>query len=180
VNIDTELATWQQEWREQTEPLPDVRKKIKRQDQWTTFAIAAACILLVLSAIAALHTHNSFFSGFAAGLWFTCLTTGAYAWRVKRGTWKPTAQTTAAYIELWHKRAIARERIIRFGFRFLLTAIVLYAGFAAWHWRDFSKMGVVVLTAMIAELFWFVRIGRKKRQEIELTQKLLQSSKEDA
>jgi hypothetical protein len=179
VNIDTELATWQQEWREQTEPLPDVRKKIKHQDQWTTFAIAAACILMVASLIAALHTHKSFFSGFAAGLWFTCLTAGAYAWRVKRGTWKPAAQTTAAYIELWHKRAVARERIVRFAFRFLLIAIVLYAGFAAWNWKDFSKMGVIVLTAMIAELFWFVRIGQKRRQEIELTRKLLESSRED-
>jgi hypothetical protein len=179
VNIDTELATWQQEWREQTEPLPDVRKKIRRQDQRTTMAIAAACILLLLSSIAAFRTRSSFFLGLAAGLWLSCLTMGTYIWRVRRGTWKPAAQTTAAYIELWHKRAVAKERIVRFAFRFLLVATVLYAGFTAWNWRHFSAIPVVVLAAMIAELFWFIRIARKKRRETELTQKLLKSSREN-
>jgi hypothetical protein len=180
VNIDTELATWQQEWRAQTEQLPDVRKKIRRQDRQTMIAIALACICMVLSALAAWRMHRAFYSGLAAGIWFSCLTMGAYVWRVRRGTWKPAAQTTAAYIELWHKRAVAKERIARFAFRFLLAASILYAGFAAWNWEDFSARSAVVLAAMTAELFLFDYIARKKRQEIKTTQKLLESSGESS
>jgi high-affinity Fe2+/Pb2+ permease len=178
MNIDMELASWKQEWREQTEHLPDVRKKIKRQDRRTMTAIVLACVCMVLSAIAAWRVHTAFFYGLAAGLWSSCLIMGVYAWRVRRGTWKPAAQTTAAYIELWHRRAVARERIARFAFRFLLIALVLYAGFAAWNWKSLSPLSGVILAAIAVELFWLRHIAQKRRQEIETTEKLLQSSRE--
>jgi hypothetical protein len=180
VNIDTELTTWQQEWREQTEPLPDYRKKIRRQDRRTMIAIALACICMVLSAIAVWRMHTAFYSGLAIGLWFSCLTMGAYAWRVKRGTWKPALQTTAAYIELCYKRAVAKERIARFAFRFLLTAVILYGFFAAWNWKDFSARSALVLAPIVAELFLFDRIARKNQQEIKETRKLMESSGESS
>jgi hypothetical protein len=180
VNIDTELATWQQEWRAQTEQLPDVRKKIRRQDRQTMIAIALAGVCMVLSVLAAWRTHRAFYSGLAAGIWFSCLTMGAYVWRVRRGTWKPAAQTTVAYIELWHKRAVAKERIARFAFRFLFAATILYASFVTWTWKDFSAASAAILAILVAELFLFDHIARKKRQEIKTTQKLLESSGESS
>jgi hypothetical protein len=180
VNIDTELANWQREWRQQTEPLPDVRKKIRRQDRQTMLAIALACVCMVLSLVAVRRLHTAFFSGLASGLWFSCLMMSAYVWRVRRGTWKPAAQTTAAYIKLWHERAVARQRTARFAFRFLLVAILLYAGFAAWDWKEFSAKGVLVLAGTTAELFFLDYIARKKKQEVITTQKMLESSRESS
>ena len=35
MTSDLELETWQREWQEQTEPLPELKKKIKRQNLQT-------------------------------------------------------------------------------------------------------------------------------------------------
>jgi TRAP-type C4-dicarboxylate transport system permease large subunit len=180
MNIDTELETWRAEWREQTELLPDLKKKIRRQDRRSMIAIGLACVCLILSAVAVRRTHSAFFSGLASGLWFTCLTMGSYAWWVRRGTWKPASQTTAAYIALWHKRAVAKERIVRLAFRFLFTATILYAGFVTWTWKDFSLGSAAVLAAIVAELFWLKRMAQKKQREIQTTQKLSESSGENS
>lgn len=180
MNLDTELVAWQREWRVQSEALPDVRKKIRRQDRRTWIAISFACICLFLSLLLVWRTHTAFLRGLASGLWFSCITMGAYAWWVRRGTWKPAAQTTAAYIELWHKRAVAKERIARVAFWFLFATVVLYVGFAAWNWKDLSAANALVLAAMTGELFLLNHIARKKQKEIKVTQKLLESSQEDS
>jgi hypothetical protein len=172
---DTELETWQQEWREQTEPLPALKKKIKRQNVRTAVAVAAIAVLLAFSTTQALLHHGSFMSGLATGLWFASLLMGGYGWRVRRGAWKPTAQTTQAYVELAYKRAVAKARTLRFAFYFLLTAAVLYAGFVAWNWKATSEKRLLglVLAGMVIELFFLRHCARRKRQEIEETRKVM-------
>ena len=172
---DIELESWQQEWRDQTEPLPELKKKIKRQNLRTALAIVAVVVGLALSTAAALRGHGSFMSGLATGMWFACIVMGGYAWRVRRGAWKPSAQTTLAYAELANKRALAKARTLRFAFYFLLTATVLFAGFAAWLWRTASDKWLLalVLTGMVAELCWMRYLARRNRREVEKTRKLL-------
>jgi hypothetical protein len=186
VSTDAELETWQREWRDQTEPLPELKKKIKRQNLRTFAAVVAICVCLVFSTVSALRGHSSFMAGLATGLWFASLSMGGYAWRVRRGSWRPTAQTTLAYAELAYQRALAKARILRFAFYFLLTATILYAGFvaweAAWHARTFSGKGLLllVLAGMVAELFLFRHLARRQKKEIEKTGKLLEVTREDS
>jgi hypothetical protein len=49
VTIDAELETWRREWRDRAEPLPELKKKIKRQNLQTIAAgiVLAACDLIV-------------------------------------------------------------------------------------------------------------------------------------
>ena len=108
MNHDTELEIWQREWQEQTEPLPDLKKKIRRQNLKTVAAIFAVCVCLAISTAAALRTRSSFMAGMAVGIAFAGVFLGGYAWWVRRGAWKPTAQTTLAYAELSHRRAVAK------------------------------------------------------------------------
>jgi hypothetical protein len=113
VSNDTELEIWRQEWRDQTEPLPELRKKIKRQNLRTAAAIVAIGVCLAVSTSVALKTRSPFMAGLAAGIVFASVFMGGYAWWVRRGAWKPTAQTTLAYAELVHRRAIAtRDGVI--------------------------------------------------------------------
>lgn len=177
--IDPELASWRREWHEQAEQLPNLKKKIKRQDRRGILQAFLVGALLVLSLIGVWHFQTSLSRGFATGAWFSCLIMGVYVWRARRGTWKPAAQTTEAYLVLLHKRAVAKQKIVQFAFRFLLTTTLLYAGFLAWRWKHFSAVSAVVLVALTGELFLLRYMERKRQRQVDATQKLLQSSAED-
>jgi hypothetical protein len=177
VTTDTELETWKQEWRDQTEALPELKRKIRRQNLRTAGAIIAVCLCLAFSVIVAMRTRSPFMAGMAAGIGFAGVFLGGYAWWVRRGAWKPTAQTTLAYAELFHRRAAAKARTLRFSFNFLLVATVLLAGFLAWNWRNFHTRDGIVLAALVIELFVLKRFGRRKKREAEETGKLVEDMK---
>jgi hypothetical protein len=178
VSNDPELETWRREWRDPDEPLPNLKRKIKRQNLRTVAATIAMCVLLAITTVQALRTRGSFVSGMATGLWTVSLVAGSYAWWVRRGAWRPAAQTTLAYAELAHKRAVAKVRTLRFSFYFLLTAMAVCTAFSAWNWRTLSPRSVlmwaVLLAAMVAELFYFRHYARRKQREVEETRKLIE------
>jgi hypothetical protein len=178
VIIDTEIQSWQREWRDQTDPLPDLKKKIKRQNLHLVASVFLLCACLAVSTTEAIRTRNSLIAGFAVGVWFAGLVAGTYAWWVRRGTWKPAAQTTLAYLQLSHQRAVARVRTIRFSFYFLLVATVLYVIPVVWYWKSFSYRAPLILAAMVAELFFFRYLARRKQREIEETKKLVEQARE--
>jgi hypothetical protein len=117
-------------------------------------------------------------SGLAAGLWFSSVFLGSYIWRVRRGTWKPAAQTTLAYLELSYARAIARFRTIRFTFYFLFLVTVLGGALAAWYWRSLSLREAAIGAALVMELALSRYLGQRKKREIDETKKLLDQTKE--
>jgi hypothetical protein len=172
VNIDTELDTWRQAWQSQTEPLPDLKKKIKRQNLRMIGALVLIIVCLMFST--ALAHRSSFMAGLAAGMWVASLGMGAYNLWVRRGAWKPTAQTTLAYAELSYKRAIAKAKTIRFAFYFLLGATALYGAFLVWRWKPLSKIEAPVLAGMAVELVFFQYLARRQRREIEASRSLMQ------
>ena len=173
MNHDTELEIWQQEWQEETEPLPDLKKKIRRQNLKTVAAVLAVCACLAISTAAALRTRSSFMAGMAVGITFAGVFLGSYAWWVRRGAWKPTAQTTLAYAELCHRRAIARARTARFSFYFLLVSTLLLAAIVGWNWTGFRLRDGLIMAALLAELFFLKHLERRKHREIEETRKLI-------
>jgi hypothetical protein len=178
VNIDTELETWRREWRDETEPLPDLKEKIKRQNLRMVASAVMMMALLAASTTMALRTRGSFVSGLASGLWAVSVVVGSYAWWVRRGTWKPVAQTTLAYLKLTHNRAVANARVLRFSFYFLLVTIVLFGAGAVWHGREFSALTAVILAALVAELGFLWHLGRRKRRAIERIAKLIEQTRE--
>ncbi len=175
MTIDTELEAWRQEWLEHTDPLPELKKKIGRQNLRTAAAILAIGLCLAVSTIEALRLHSSFLAGAATGISLVSIFVGGYAWWVRRGAWKPAAQTTAAYAELCYKRAVAKARTVRFSFYFLLATVIPIVAFSAFHWRTLRPFEGVILAALVAELFWLKHFERRKRQEIEETKKLVES-----
>jgi hypothetical protein len=178
VTTDTELETWRREWRDQTEPLPELKKKILRQNLRTVAAVGAICVCLALSTVEALRSRSAFIAGLAVGIGFASLVSGTYAWWVRRGAWKPTAQTTLAYAELSYKRAIAKSRTLRFSFCFLLLATALFTAFVAWNWKHFAARDGLIISAMGIEAFFLRHYGRRKRREIEETKKLIDAMTE--
>lgn len=180
MTVDAELDVWRQEWREETEPFPALKKKIRRQNLRILAAVAAIAVCLIVSTVEAVRTRNDFVAGLATGLGFAGIVQGVYSWRVRRGAWRPAAQTTLAYAELAYKRAVATARTTRFSFRFLVVVVALYAGIAAWHWKTFSSVYALILVAMVAELFLFDYRQRRAQQGLEESKALFEETKEVA
>jgi predicted lysophospholipase L1 biosynthesis ABC-type transport system permease subunit len=170
---DLELENWRREWRVETEPVPDLKRKIHRQNLRIAAAVLATGLCLTLSTVEALRRHSWFMGGMAVGIGVTGLLVGGYAWWVRRGAWRPTAQTTLAYAELSYKRAIAKARTLRFAFYFLLAATVLFTGYVAWNWKHFEGRSAAIVTFMVIELFVFRHLSRRKKLEIEEMKKLI-------
>ena len=178
TTMDIELEIWRREWRTRTEPLPELKKKIRHHNLQMIVAVTIICVFLALSTIEALRTQSSLMTGLAVGFWFTSLLVGSYAWWVRRRAWTPTAQTTAAYLELSYNRAIAKARTIRFSFYFLLSATVLFTGLSAWNWQAFSTREALIFAALVSELFLFRHYGVRMKGEIEETKKLMEQTRE--
>jgi predicted lysophospholipase L1 biosynthesis ABC-type transport system permease subunit len=173
VTNDTELEVWQREWRDQTEPLPDFKKKIRRQNLQMAAGVLAICVCLAVSTVIALRTRTPFMAGLASGIAFASVVLGGYAWRVQRGAWKPTSQTTLAYAELSHRRAVAKVKTLRFSFYFLLVTVLLLATFLGWNWKRFRARAGIVTAALVTELFFLKYLGQRKQREAEQTSRLL-------
>jgi TRAP-type C4-dicarboxylate transport system permease large subunit len=178
VSVDTELETWRQDWLSESDPLPELKRKIHRQNLWMIAAVVALVVCVAVSAVWASRTHSSFAAGLLAGLLFSSLCVGAYSWWVRRGAWKPAVQTTLAYAELTYKRAIAKVQTLRFSFWFLLAAIVAFGVILACDWKHFHAPFAAILAAMVVELFWIRSKERRKRAEVDEAAKLIENLKE--
>lgn len=183
---DTELELWQQEWRSETVPLPELKKRIRRQNLQAIARAMLLCAGVAVSTFVALRTRLSFAEGMAAGMWFSALLLGGYAWWVRRGSWRPSAQTTQGYLELYYRRAAARVRTLRAATVLLIIAAVFCVGVFAWEWFSSHEPGgdanryllvLTVLLAMIIELVFLRWYSRRKRQEMEAAKKLLEDFK---
>lgn len=179
MTTDTELETWQQEWRDRTEPLPEWKRKIKRQNLWMAVAALALGVCLAFSTVWAVRARSSFAAGLGAGMWLTTVIVGAYALRVRRGAWKPSAQTTLAYMELAHRRAVAKARQIRFSRYLLLAATLLFALFVAWD-SKVRVRDIAIIVALAMEWLFLRQYERRKRRDVEQTKKLTEDMKESA
>jgi hypothetical protein len=117
-------------------------------------------------------------SGLAVGIWFSSLCMGAYNVWIRRGAWKPTAQTTLAYAELNCKRAMARAKTLGFAFYFLLAVIVLYGTHVTWRWKGLSGLETAILTGMMIELLVFQYLRHRQKRAIETSRSLLERVRE--
>ena len=177
MTTDSELETWQREWRDRSEPLPEWKRKIKRQNLRMAVAAVAIGVGLALSTAWAWRSRSSFAAGLAVGMWLTTVIAGSYAWRIRRGAWKPSAQTTLAYIELAHRRAVAKARQLRFSCYLVLAAILLLAPFLAWDSKARAR-DLAIIAALGIEWVFLRHYERRQRREVEQTKKLIDDMKE--
>lgn len=174
MNTDIELDAWRAEWRERAAPLPDLRRRIRRENLRMAGAAVMLVVCLAASTLAGLRSPGSFWAGMATGVWATALLVGTYAVWVRRGAWRPSAQTTQAYLELSARRGVAKERTLRLAFRLLLVALASYSGYLALSARRIEPREWVIVILMVLEVFLFVHLRRRNRRGLEETRGLIE------
>ena len=178
MTVDPELQAWREDWRAKVEPLPNLKRKIRRQHARTIAAAILMCACLAVSTIGAFRKPTSFTAGLATGLWFTAIFAGGYAWGIKRGAWKPSAQTALAYAELSYKQAVAKAKIMRLSLWLSLGAIVVLGFAFACDWKNVSRGYGIILAVLLAETLVFRHYRRRKEREIAETKELLDHLRE--
>jgi len=174
VNVDTELEAWRQEWREQAAPLPELKRKIRKQNVRTIAAVVAITVCLTFATAAALRYHSAMAAGVAVGIAFSSCVLVFFTLRARSGAWKPTAQTTLAYAELAHRRAIAQLKTIRAAWYLLIATIAAGTVVMAWGWRQVHVRDGVIFAALIGELFFLKNREQRVKREMEETKNLIE------
>jgi Na+/melibiose symporter-like transporter len=190
---DRELEIWRQEWRDETAPLPEIKKKIERRNRRfllsNMVAVVGLVAILVFATVVAWRDPRPEKIAWAVGIWVLGFVGSGYRLWVQRGTWRPAAQTTRAFVELSYNRAVAKVRAIRFGFYGILVWVAYYAALAVWKWNvvwpdvkadpgDWALALGGVLLMLAAAFLWLAWLRRRKVVELEEAKKLLEEMKQ--
>jgi hypothetical protein len=180
VSADLELESWRQAWSVDTEPLPELKRRVRAQNRRLVLGLVAmACVLVIATAVALRQPPGSGWRGFAVGVWAASAVGGAYALWARRGTWEPSAQTTEAYVDVLRRRAVAELRKLVFLRRCLLVVLVGYTGWLLWKGWPFTLRSGVLVAMFALEGWWMGRMEKRRRRDVDAAAALAKRVSED-
>jgi hypothetical protein len=198
---DRELATWREQWRSGAEPSPDLEnqfhaklhRKIRKQNLRfliSNLLVAIALIaVLIFAAWAVRQEPSPLRIGWAVGIALMVFGGGAYRIWAQRGTWRPEAQSTRAFAELWHRRVTAKIRLIRMAFYLIPGWILFCAVLSAANWSAIGPdihahpadwwlaLGAIFLMVLVSFL-WLAWYRRRRLAELDEVKRILDEMKD--
>jgi len=180
MTTDPELARWREEWSFDTEPLPELRQRVRAQNRRLAAGGVLLAVCLAAGAVLGLRLPASAWGGFALGLWLAALVGGGYALWVRRGTWAVAAQTTGAYADLLHRRAVATLAKTVFLRRCLTVVLVAYGAWLLWTGPRIAARAMPVVGLLAAEAALFRVLERRRRRAVDETARLAARASNDS
>jgi hypothetical protein len=197
---DDELREWMADWQGDPEPAPEVRDAIRRRVRRQSFKLALytageMSIGLVMLAFV-IHTAVArpvlFNVTAMAGLALAILWAVTYSLWSSRGTWRPSAATTTAFLDLSVLRCRRRLNALRAGWWLLALELAimipwlhLLLSSGSPHAPATSSyaaaFGFLLLVASLAVVFLMVarRKALRELRELEELRRCLESEMED-
>lgn len=183
---DGELDAWREQWSSVAEPpaefLRKVQQKIKRQDRRFVLGNFLSIIALLGILIFALFMRNQsswMGTGWAAGICVVVfVAVGCRVWVLRR-TWRPEAQSTRAFLELWQKRVEARIRLLRISIYLSLGWIIFCAVLTAANWKIIGQqvsahpkdwVELLVACVLMQPVLWYWAAWFRRRKLTELNE----------
>jgi hypothetical protein len=182
MNTDAELAVWRRQWAAQSDTrndadwAEDLKRRVTRDSRLMKIGLIAPILVTLgvgggFTALALTFT-SSVGVVLVAEVWLFILVAWVGCLWLARGTWRPLAETTAAFIDLSIRRCRSNLRTATFGawlyfgqlvfmllWKLYSTSIELTALVTAW---PVILIGWLGLPAFLAWRFWFVRRQRAK------------------
>ena len=181
---DRELHHWREQWSGVVEPSPEfqriVQQRIKRQDRRFMVGNLLAAVALVGILIFARfmrHQSNWMGTGWATGICVLVLVSAGYRAWVLRGAWRPETQSTRSFVELWHKRVVARIRLLRIAIYVSLGWIVFCAALTVANWATIGRevrahpkdwLEVLIACVLMQPVIWSWAAWLRRRKMAEL------------
>jgi Na+/melibiose symporter-like transporter len=189
---DRELDSWREQWSSVAEPPAEFQRKvqdrIKRQERrYVLGNLLTVVVFLGMLIFAGYMRRQSTWmgTGWATGICvLVFVAAGCRIWVLRR-TWRPEAQSTRAFVELWHKRVTARIRLLRISIYLSLGWIIFCAVLTAVNWATIGQdvkahpkawvALLVVCVLMQYPVIWYgvVWIRRRKLAELNEVTKIL-------
>jgi hypothetical protein len=187
VTNDRELDTWREQWSSVAEPPAEfqrkVQERIKHQERRFVLGnLLTTIAFLGLLIFAVFMRHQSSWMGtdWTTGICVLVFVSTAYRVWVLRGTWRPQTQSTRAFVELWHKRAAARIRLLQVSIYVSLGWIIFCAALTAANWATIGqevkahpKVWVVLLVVCVLmqyPVIWYWAAWLRCRKLAELNE----------
>ena len=184
MNSDTELAQWQRQWQRQwqaaggarndTDAAEALKRRVTRDSRLQTIGLIAPILVTIGIGGAVIARARTLASPadvvLAAEVWVFILVSWAGSLWLARGTWRPLAETTAAFIDLSIRRCRSNLGAASFAawlyvcqllfvvlWRLLSSSIELTALLTSW---PVILLGWVGVPVFFASRSWFMRVQR--------------------
>lgn len=186
-----ELREWMADWQDGAAPSPqvleEIRLRVRRQSRRMAWMLAgemaiAAGALILLGRFALLHP-DPLDTAAMGGLALLVVWAAAFSLRLHRGLWRPSAETTEAFLALSIERCRRRLRSLRAAWGLLAGELAL---FIPWLWhrlhlgpaapaaRDYVfAYGFLALLA-VAVMSFVLAVARRIRRELRELERLRQ------
>lgn len=181
MNVDTELEAWRRQWQSESSVPVDLRRMVDRQSRWMKTHLASQVLVTITiggaTAAWAVRDPQPHIILLAIWTWVLIVAAWTFSLRVGRDTWSPSAQDTAAFIDLSVRRCRARLAAIPFASGFFLVQMVFVLGWVykyspehstpLWKWLLFSSLPIDTVWLCTVAFFGFqIWLRRKKRAEL--------------
>jgi hypothetical protein len=181
MNADTELEIWRKRWQSGTTVPLELRTKVERQSRFMKIALIADILVTIVigggTTAWALRSPRPDIVLLAVATWLFLAAAWTFTLTVNRGNWSPSAQDTAAFVDLSVRRCQGRLAAIWFASGLFLFQIVFVL---SWVYRNSPAHRQPLLTwllfgstpidivwlctfAFVSFLVWY---QRKKRAEL--------------
>ena len=137
MNVDTELEAWRQQWQSGATVPVDLRRKVERQSRFMKIALIGDILVTITIGGAttgwAVRSPQPEIVLLSVATWIFIATAWAFSLTVNRGNWSPSAQDTAAFVDLSVRRCRSRLAAVWFaaGLFLFQTVFVL-----SWVYRN--------------------------------------------
>jgi hypothetical protein len=184
---DREVDLWREQWSGVAQPSTEfrrqVQKRIKVQDRrfWlgNLLALAAFVGMVILAFYQLSHQTSRLEKGQATGVCVLLFVAVICRLWIMRGTWRADAQSVRAFMELWHRRVLARIRGLQIAIYLAIGWLVFCAALAATNWatvrREFmahpaALFAMMVVIVVMLRVIWFGAMWFRRRKVAELNE----------
>jgi hypothetical protein len=179
MKSDIELESWRQQWQSQPQVPVDLIRKVERQTVHMRLLRLSEVLVTVFmgggTIVAAIITRNSEVALLAVGTAIAIALAWRFSLKHTRGLWAPSADTTAAYLDLSIRRgrwkvADARYDSIQAVLLSVFVCVVDYRILVSYgKWSSLSDAWWLwVIGGVLSLLLLFAFENRRKRAKTEL------------
>jgi hypothetical protein len=184
MSIDAELASWRRQWRSGpdgaagADAAEELTRRVLRDTRWMKLGLIAP-VLVTFGiggpvVLRALRTGQVIDAVLAVECWLFIVVTWAGCLWLARGTWRPLADTTAAFVDISIRRREANIRSASFGaclyvLQFLFIVLVKIFSSAVGAVAVLTSPYVILLGWLGLPLVsaWMVWFRRRQRAQLE-------------
>jgi hypothetical protein len=181
MNVDSELEVWRQQWQSGTTVPLDLRRKVERQSRFMKINLIGEILVTIIIGGAvigwAARSPDAGTVLLGVGTWVYIAIAWTFGLIVNRGSWSPSAQDTAAFVDLSVRRCRGRLAAVWFAAGLFVFQMAFVLGWVYHYspahltpllpWLLFGSIPIDIVWVCTGAFFGFlVWYRRRKRAEL--------------